>query len=58
MHAHPKNEAKTILNKVTYYVPENVAQQILIWEEEKNAIVAENGTVTNNSFSCLLLRIR
>jgi hypothetical protein len=29
-------------------VPENVAQQILIWEEEKNAVQSESGKIYLN----------
>ena len=41
MHAHPRNEHKSIIKKVSYNIPENVAQQIIIWEEEKNAMTSD-----------------
>jgi len=28
---------------MTYNIPDNIAQQILIWEEEKNALYHEKG---------------
>ncbi len=41
MHAHPKVDVECELDEGTKYkIPENVAHQILIWEEEKNAIGA------------------
>jgi hypothetical protein len=56
MHSHPQSDYKTTINKVVYNVPENVAQQILIWEEEKNAVLHENGKYVLN-FSYLSFRI-
>jgi hypothetical protein len=41
MHANPRNDHKTIIKKIIYNIPENVAQQIIIWEEEKNAMTSE-----------------
>jgi hypothetical protein len=41
MHANPRSEHKTIIKKILYNIPENVAQQIIIWEEEKNAMTSE-----------------
>ncbi len=43
MHAHSQSEYKTMVSKAYYNIPENVAHQILIWEEEKNAVLSENG---------------
>ena len=47
-HAHKQMDYKTLYNEEYYNIPENVLQQILIWEEEKNAIVAKK---------CLILLI-
>jgi hypothetical protein len=41
MHCHSRNEHKSSIKKVMYNIPENVAQQIIIWEEEKNAMTSE-----------------
>jgi hypothetical protein len=30
-----------VIKKILYNIPENVAQQIIIWEEEKNAMTSE-----------------
>ncbi len=62
MHAHPQSDYKSSISvrkefihqKVNYNVPENVAQQILIWEEEKNAVQSESGKIIlNQLYICL-----
>lgn len=74
MHAHPQVDYKTEINvflfilfnlfqKVMFNIPENVAQQILIWEEEKNTVQTENGNFYDiltvfQSFICLSSEIK
>ena len=53
MHAHSKVEEECEINGIKYNIPENVAHQIIIWEEEKNAISAFNG----NLFYLLLINL-
>ena len=43
MHAHENVEVECKINDITYRIPENVAHQIIIWEEEKRAISITSG---------------
>ena len=43
LHANNLMDYKSVYNGITYNIPENVVQQIIIWEEEKNAIISQKG---------------
>ena len=43
LHSNNLMEFKSEYNGTVYNIPENVVQQIIIWEEEKNAITSQKG---------------
>lgn len=43
LHAHKNTDCQCIINNEIYNINENIANQIIIWEKEKNAITAQNG---------------
>lgn len=46
LHANNLMDYKSLFNGIVYNIPENVAQQIIIWEEEKNAIISQKGIIS------------
>ena len=45
IHSNSLMDYKTKYGEVEYNIPENVVQQIVIWEEEKNAVISQKCTV-------------